>query len=576
MRKVLGFSLVFVLFLTLSMGVSMQVHGEEVSPLVKVHHNVEVREGGLILINDTFILLNPFNTTIEVEDFFVGFPSPFPSHIDYHAFYQWSNDTWITLASESSEVGENDTRGFTLTLPSPVRLEEGETLILRGVFLFSKTVSLYDGEFYASFPLYPSLPLNLSTCEVEVRLPPGAILGGIEPEVFTNSTIDGTYILNHNQTSLPPFQGEVATVMYGAGASSPLLVECESFKRVIDLNSPSQVRIRDTYTLFNLGSRIDFYSKIVPHGSFNIRARTDLSSLMVYVQGDEEGDITVYIAPKVSIKPGERWVFTVEYSLPFREYVERNEGGFLELNYVFLSNFSFTVRQLSVTVILPEGGEHLTSTPTPTVKKTGPFTQELSYGMENATLLDDLRFHLAYRYNPLWTAFRPTLWTSLLVLAVVGTHQLLFRKKREEREMPEERRLLRRFIELYEEKLVLSTEEEKLEEDRENRRISRPEYDRRIKDIESRSSKVEDLLRGVKDSIKQRMPQFGELLREIEVAEVEIETEKTNLRELGARLRARRLSRGAYRRLRQEYLRRIRRARSRIERAILSLRERVY
>jgi hypothetical protein len=566
------------------MGVFIQVHGEEASPLVEVRHEVEVREGGLIIVNDTFILSTPPNVTfIDVANFFVGFSSNFIDHMNYHALYQWNDNNWIALTGLEEEV--NGTQGFRVTLPTVVRLEGDKTLTLRGVFLFSEVVQFYTETAYpyeqgmiAAFPLYPSLPLNMSNCEVEVRLPKGAVLTGVDPNVFSNSSVDGTYILSHNQSSLPSFQMEGAALTYSVGTSSNLIVRCKNLQRTIDLASISRIRILDTYTFLNLGSELTYYSVKIPLNSFDIVARDYLERLIfTSTRVENEGYIKLDVLPMRSIGTGEGWIFIVEYSLPFNVYVHGNMGSEFRLNYFLLSNFSFTVRDLEVMVILPEGGGYRSSTPeSSTVQKVGPFTEEVSYRMENATVLDDLSLHLGYTYNLLWTTFRPTLWTSLLVLVVVGAYQLLRSRKPREREVSESRLSLRRFIELHEEKLALSAEEEKLEESMDERRISRSEFNRRKETLTSRMSNIENSLKGVKDKIRQGAPQFEKVLREIDTAEAEVKTERTNLRELEARLRGRTISRDAYRRLRQEYLSRIRRARSRIERAILSLREEAY
>jgi len=577
LRRSLGSSLVLILFLALSMNSFIQVHGEEASPLVRTRHVVEIREGGLIIINDTFTLSTPPNVTfVDVANFFMGFPSNFTDHLDYHALYQWNDNDWIAL--EGLEEEANDTRGFRVTLPNPVRLEGNKTVTFRGVFLFSELVYPYGQDLIAFFPLYPSLFTNTSTCEVEVKLPKGAVLTAVDPKVFSNSSVEGVYILSHNQSSLPPFQRVGATITYLVGSSSNMIVRCEELQRTIDLTSLSQIRIRDTYTLLNLGPRVTSYITKIPLNAFDLDAKDYLERLTIMSTSfEKEGYKKIIVVPITSIETGEGWVFTVEYSLPLKEYADRSMGNELHLNYFFLSNFSFTVRDLEVTVILPEGGEYSTSTPASgAVRKVGPFTQEVSYRIENATILDDLDLHFAYIYNPLWTTFRPTLWSCLLVLAVVGTYQLLRSRKPREREVSEGRLSLRRFIELYEERLTLSAEEEKLEESMNERRISRSEYNRRTETLESRVSNIESSLRSVKERIKQEAPQFEKVLREIDAAEAEMNTQKTNLRELEARLRGRGISRDAYRRLRQEYLSRTRRARSRIERAILSLREGGY
>jgi len=577
-RKTLSYSLAFMLLLSMSTGAFIQVQGEESPPQVSVRSLVEIKEGALIIVNNTFTLSRPPNTAfVDVATFFIGLPSVFAGYVDYRAFYLWHNDRWVPL-SGSAAIGGNGTRGFRLILPNPVRLEGSKVLSLRSVFLLSETAYVYGQGIIVNFPLYPSLSSNISTCEIEVRLPKGAAPTNIETEIFSTSVIDGTYVLSHSRVSLAPFQTKEATIVYSAGTSSNLIVRCEKLQRVMNLTPPSKMKIQDTYTLLNLGSELTSYAVKIPINSFDISVEEYLGKLAFNSETvEKEGYAKVGIVPRINIRTNERWSFTLEYSLPLKEYVETGTGDSLYLKYLFLSNFGFTVRQLEVTVILPEGGEYSASTPAPnTMKKVGLFIQEVFYKRENATILDNLSLHLTYTYNYLWTAFRPTLWSILLVLGAAGAYQILRSRKQKELEVSEDRLPLRRFVELYEEKLPLSAEGDKLDEDIDERRISRSDYNKKREMLDSRISKVESLLKTLRDRIKHETPQFEKVVREIEIAEVEIETEKTNLRELETRLRSRGITRDAYRRLRQEYLGRIRRARSRIERAILTLREEAY
>jgi len=577
-RRIFSSLLVFTLLLSLSMSAFIQVHGEESSPQVNVRREVEIREGGLIVVNDTLTLSKPPNAAfIDVETFFVGLPSVFAERVDYRAFYLWHNNGWIPLTG-SKVFGEKGIQGFRVTLPNAVRLDESKALTLRSVFLLSENVYIYGQDVVVTFPLYPSLSVNMSTCDVRVRLPKGAIVKNTETGIFAISAIDGTYVLSHSRSFLPPFQTRETTLAYSVGTSSNLFVRCEELQRVITLAPPSKMRIQDTYVLSNLGPRLTSYVVKIPMNSIDVDVEDYLGKLTFKSEIiEKEGCVRVGIVPRISIVTDERWVFSLEYSLPLKDYVKTSSEDTFNLKYFFLSNFSFTVRQFDVTVILPEGGEYSASTPAPSaVKKVSPFIQEVFYKRENATVLDNLSFHLVYTYNYLWTAFRPTLWSTLLVLGAVVAYQILRSRKQRELEVSEDRLRLRRFVELYEEKLTLSAEGDKLDEDIEERRISRSDYSKRRELLDSRISKAESLLKTLKDRIKQETPRFENVVREIEIAEVEIETGKTNLVELESRLRSRGVTRDAYRRLRQEYLGRIRRARSRIGRAILSLREDVY
>ena len=122
----------------------------------------------------------------------------------------------------------------------------------------------------------------------------------------------------------------------------------------------------------------------------------------------------------------------------------------------------------------------------------------------------------------------------------------------------------------------MDNQSDQLEEELENRRISRAEYSRRKDASKNRELDIENQIKSVKERLTQEWPSIEASLHEIEVSEIEVQTERNNLRELEARLRNRGVARDAYNRLRQEYLNRIRRARSRIQRTVLSLREKTY
>lgn len=353
-------------------------------------------------------------------------------------------------------------------------------------------------------------------------------------------------------------------------------MDCRIVERSVDLSSP-EIVVKDTYTLLNRGALIYYYTLQVPPDAFNIRAYDSLSILTIFTETNETWGYTlVHLGPKSYVQTDQSWIFTVQYSLPFRDYVAASDN--YSLSFSMLSNVSFTARTLSVEITLPEGAEYLGSTPQAnSVKKVGTFGQEVDFERSNVTFLDDLGLQVTYKYNTVWEAFRPTLWSSLVVLAVVGTYGTLrLRRKTEGGEVSQSQATLRNFIELYEERLSLSREEEKLDDDLEARRIGRSEYNRHMEECRTKSSGVLAQLKGLKDRIARDMPQYGMLMNETEAAEVEMEVERTNLRELETRLRNRRVSRDAYVRLRDEYIRRMGRARARIERAIVSLREKIY
>lgn len=156
LKKTLVSLLILVLFVTVANISSFPSRADQVSPIVDVRSNVNIMDGGMVEVNETFELSSP-NSSYAMQDFFVGFPSLLSRFIDYHRFYQSSNGTWIALTSRPEEANNATIEGFRVTLLKPMVLSSSQNLSLRAVFLFSGTVYAAGLQLSVGFPLYPSL-----------------------------------------------------------------------------------------------------------------------------------------------------------------------------------------------------------------------------------------------------------------------------------------------------------------------------------------------------------------------------------------------------------------------------------
>ncbi len=127
------------------------------------------------------------------------------------------------------------------------------------------------------------------------------------------------------------------------------------------------------------------------------------------------------------------------------------------------------------------------------------------------------------------------------------------------------------FIVQSRERIALLREVESLEQELEEKKIGREQFEQRTAGVNRRLGELTRSLRQLGRTLESEDPDLVERLREIRGAEGELERISQDMRNLDVRLRARRVSRRDYERRRRERLRRRSQAIKRIERALESL-----
>ena len=127
------------------------------------------------------------------------------------------------------------------------------------------------------------------------------------------------------------------------------------------------------------------------------------------------------------------------------------------------------------------------------------------------------------------------------------------------------------FIVQSRERITLLREVENLEQELEEEKIGREQFEQRTAGVNRRLGELTRSLRKLGRTLEAEDPDLVERLREIRGAEEELERIIQDMRNLDVRLRARRVSRKDYERRRRERLKRRSQAIKRIERTLESL-----
>jgi len=393
---------------------------------------------------------------------------------------------------------------------------------------------------------------------------------------FTKTTSGSYQILKHAKAPLEAFIKDSAWLRF-THSDFPL-IENEEVRREIILDETGQGHLSDSYLIVNRGiKQLSGISLGLPRGATQVSAWDTFGSLSASV---EEKNVTTYTNVTVTLRElldmGEWGEFTVKYLLPRETYVVQEDWRSFNLSFTMLERFHWTVRKLTVSLILPEGAEfvHVQGV-NPTVVQKEMFQEKVVLTIFNATSLHNLQFSVAYTYLVFWASFRPTLWIGLVV-AAIGAAVLLRRPlKPPVPIIPVPTDVLRRFVDAYEERDRLLRELEMLERQAQKGKIPRHRYKVRRRTLESRLSTLSRDLTDLRGKLRSAGAKYAEMMGRIEAAETELEGVEEDTRRIEIRYRRRELSSEAYRRLLEEYHRRRERAKTTVEGLLLRLREEI-
>lgn len=567
MKKMLTLLLIA---LTLLSRACINVEAENTQPEIQVVRHVQIMNGGLVLVNDTYTLKASQAKPVLVPRFKVGFSDAFIS--ERHSFLLWNDSDWVPLEYEEIDLDSSELHGFDIILPSPTVLEGDASLRIKATYNF---LNLAKEDRYRSaiIPVYPSTPLNISSVVFRMELPQDAELVDVDAQLnFTEAVLNGRWVLEHESIALAPLQKDNVTVTYIPSSDDAHIVSCQLSERSISIEQRS-LMIEDTYFITNNGEDITRFHLKLPVYASKIRAGDSVGPLKIRlstVEG-EDGYIEAIVSPRSTVTADNIWRFTVGYSTPRSPNIQR-QGRRSTITYP-AKEFPYPIQRLEVVVALPEGASFISSEQEPTsISEVAVFTQQVLFSLGEVMPYDHAEVELTYSRAIIWSFLRPIEWMLLLVVPVAGL--ILLRRRRPIQEpVPSEVKLtpLKELIGNYRQRVALLVASESLEQELDRGEISRERFEQRTADLARRQRDQLQAVRRLEGQVVEDDTRTQRALRELREAEAEIERARSSMRDLDVRLRSRRVSRRDYRRRRSEYLRSRRRSIRRIEQVIATL-----
>ena len=224
---------------------------------------------------------------------------------------------------------------------------------------------------------------------------------------------------------------------------------------------------------------------------------------------------------------------------------------------------------------MPPGGSSTSINPSANVSSGGQ--EIISYELYNVTSFHEISLQISYSQSLLGTLTRPLLFT--LIAGIIAAAYVTTRKLRAEAkplvvtERPVTLPVLRQFCGLYEEKIALILEMERLDDRFQRRRMKKREYQKQTASYKKNVAAIEKDIARLRPKLTKAGGRYAQTVKQLEIREAERESVKTSLIHLESRYRKRRISLAAYQKLRRDLENKLKKTSSRMDRLIIRLKE---
>ena len=387
------------------------------------------------------------------------------------------------------------------------------------------------------------------------------------------TTIAGIDLYDESNTTLSELHDLTLPTSYTYDEFQRPIVEIEfsEIEREIILDQSGSIQVINTYHITNLGFQIGAIELGFPEDAYDFEVRDEMGTVEMSTV-----NATMNVTLRSVVETNETETLYLIYHIPWSDHVSQKDGGDYTLSFTFYEEFNSTTGKLTVAITLPKGAKSQSSTPIDPVSIEKSDLQEtMSFTFFDVTPSDNLNFEINYEYSVFWGSFYPTIWVGILAVAASAVFLFWGTPKTvsvvHTIQVPSKD--LRNFVDAYEEKMRIRSELESLEERLRKGKIPRRRFKVRKKMLDSRLSTVSRTLSSLRETIRAAGSQYAKMMRQIEVAETNLEGAERDIQRVKQRYRRGEVSKGAYRKLVEEYQNRIENTEATIDGVLLRLRE---
>ncbi|HML03175.1 MAG TPA: hypothetical protein VK487_07360 [Candidatus Bathyarchaeia archaeon] len=560
----------------------------------QVNHVVLILQGGDVAINDIVQLSATHNTTLT------GYPLGFPYKYSYNLAsvyaFNTSNPSQTFNVSLNTGLGTNvGYYGVTVIFPQGgLQLYVGEQPPFRFtvVFVFSDTIlsSTYTVKsntvpitnvtspvLTMYYPTFPSLLQNVSVANVTVTTPPNTAFELASGNVTFEKYLGTSQVAGCITRPLPALTNSPGWFNFTVSTGYVYqLITIDDLERQIRIDGQGNVFVTDAYTVTSQTNQ--------SVSSMQLSLSPGASSVTAYdVWGNSlaptlvnKTTTTYSLSLVVPLQLGNTTELTLNYHLT-SNYVSKT-GSEFEFNLPITTSLDSIIGKLTYKISFPEGAS---IEQFPNIKgyvlQTGALQQDILFTAYNVSSYDNLNFEATYVYSIFWFSFLPTLWMSAfvgigVVVALIWERPKLSLPSTAPRAATKPQ-TLKSIVSSYEERARISRELESIELQVQKGRMPRGRYKMRKRMLESQLNRLDRELVDLKERVKSAGPKYAEILKDLDIAEADLEGVEAEAKRVEARYKSGTLSLNAYRHQQDQLDKRREKARTTIDGALLRLGE---
>jgi hypothetical protein len=502
--------------------------------ITQVDHKVEVLYSGNVVISDTITVSGQLP-----ESFLIGVPYKYSAYILKSTAYD-SNYKVLPVTLGVQMQSQSNFYGASINIPS------GSSPVFTIVFILSNGVLTPTGNGYQlDFPAYPSFVTTVSQCNVNLDLPTGTTIIGIDK---TDGAVNST---SYQKNNLPALTYSPATATFSAVYGSIQKVNIPTLNRQVTLSPSGAITCTDTYKIIsNSTSSISFFIFNLPATATNVVGRDQFSRSLSVILERSSTTLTSNVSLILPINQGESSVLIFEYNLP--SIVTQQSGHFI-LNLDIFPFFDYYINSASVTVTPPEGAQIVT----PLLSSIGSsadltrnvYQESVSINKEGVSYIDSIIpaedvLPITFNYNSLWIAFHPTfyMWAIALAGSVVvalysrpkikASKTIIVPKMTTVGLKPES---IKTFTDAYEEKNHIMSEIRSLDSRAQRGRIPRRRYKVQRQSLELRLTYLNQTISDIRETLRNVGGSYSESIRQLESAEVDLNEVELSIKTMETR-----------------------------------------
>ena len=546
-----------------------------------VNHQIEVMQSGHVVIRDTIHVTGQLT-----NGFLIGLPYKYGPYIlksvAYDANHVFPMDLGVQLQDHSGFYG------------AKVNFPEGNPTDFTIIFILANTLispvtsNLITGTytvFNLDIPIYPAFTKDTAKCNVTITLPE-------TPSSISVAKDDGTVdTANFVKENLPAFTYSPAVATFTLDTGILQMIDITKLNRQITASPAGEVTVSDSYRIVN-NSTVGISSLGVglPLDASNIAVKDEFGRILTTAVQTSSGNTQLVNVTFISpLDSGVSTRFTAEYGLPSAS----EHNGRFTFDFYLFPDFNYYVDEVTVTFVPPEGARFLSpqfsSLDSSSSLNREIFQETFSINREGVSYVDtavpsENVFQVTYDYNSLWLSFRPTLW--VWALAVVGCTILAVWRRPKTSAAPRivvskgsaELRPdhVRAFIDAYEEKSRLTSELKSLEVRAQKGKIPRRRYKVQLGSLTGRSDALSKNIAGLKGILRGAGGVYADLVRQLDLAETELDEVETGMSTVEAGHVRGELSLEEYKKALADYERRKEKAETTVNGIMLRLREEIH